>query len=59
MDGVVSSMRRGFSGGKQFLVWNDYEGDDDDDKAVAIPSHQGEEIDNQKVLRFVVYAAML
>ena len=52
-------MRRGFSGGNQFLVQDDYKGDDDDDKAVAIPSHQGEEIQIRKHLRFIVYGVVL
>ena len=33
---------------KAVLGLDDYEVDDDDDKAVAIPSHQGEEIEIRK-----------
>ena len=37
---------------KAVLGLDDYKGDDDDDKAVAIPSQQGEEIPIRKGLRF-------
>ena len=33
---------------------DDYKGDDDDDQAVALPNHQGEELEIRKDLRFVV-----
>ena len=44
---------------KAVLGLDDCKGDDDNDKAVAIPSHQGEEIEIRKNLRFVVYAVVL
>ena len=44
---------------KAVLGLDDYEVDDDDDTAFAIPSHQGEEIEIRKDLRLVVNAVVL
>ena len=44
---------------KAVLGLEDYKDDDDDDKTVAISSHQGEFTEIRRDLRFVVYTAVL